>query len=351
MLDNVAFPNEAWLLPCNDLEAQMLMKRRDLLSLFSGPIVLGTCGFQARAALPRSKARIGFITALDQPAAAEFIDAFIEGLAVLGYQSSAFELKPLFANYQPERIPSFVEKLNKDDVDVIITHGNATGQVIKNPHNAPIVYEFSADPITLGFASDLAHPLYNATGVTLMMAELNTKRLELLNEMLPEARRIAVMGNPLHAGMQSEWTHSETQARKLKIDVVFCPTPNRKELENAFVSIQENRSQAMLVFSDSFIVQNRTDIIDFAMKQRIPVIDGWSVMAEAGALCTYGPRLSESYRRVAYFVDRILKGAKAADLPIEQPAVLELVINLKTANALGIAIPQNVLVRADKVIE
>jgi putative ABC transport system substrate-binding protein len=129
------------------------------------------------------------------------------------------------------------------------------------------------------------------------------------------------------------------------------PTPNREELENAFTSIQEKQPQAMLVFSDSFIVQNRTDIIDFAMKQRIPVIDGWSVMAEAGALCTYGPRLSESYRRVAYFVDRILKGAKAADLPIEQPAVLELVINLKTANALGVAIPRNVLVRADRVIE
>jgi putative ABC transport system substrate-binding protein len=346
-----ALPPKRSLLPWNDLEPQMLMKRRDLLSLFGSAVILETCGFQARAALPGSKARIGFITALDQSAAAEFMNAFIEGLAALGYHSSAFDLQPLFANYQPERIPIFLEKLNKEDVDVIITHGTATGQVIKSPHNAPIVYEFSADPIALGFASDLAHPLYNATGVTLMMAELNTKRLELLNEMLPDAHRIVVMGNPLHAGMQSEWTHSETHARKLKIDVAFCPTPNREELENAFTSIQENQPQAMLVFSDSFIVQNRTDIIDFAMKQRIPVIDGWSVMAEAGALCTYGPRLSESYRRVAYFVDRILKGAKAADLPIEQPAVLELVINLKTANALGVAIPRNVLVRADRVIE
>jgi putative ABC transport system substrate-binding protein len=329
----------------------MLMSRRDLLWLSGGVILLEECGLEARAALPGRKARIGFITALDKPAAAEFMNAFTEGLAALGYQSSAFQLETLFASYQPERIPLFVEKLNKENVDVIITHGTATGPVIKSLHNAPVVYEFSADPIALGFASDLAHPLYNATGITLMMAELNAKRLELLNEILPRARRIVVMGNPLHAGMQSEWAHSETQARKLNIDVVFCPTPNQKELENAFATIQERRPAAMLVFSDSFIVQKRADIIDFAMKERLPVIDGWSIMAEAGALCTYGPRLSESYRRVAYFVDRILKGAKAADLPIEQPAVLELVINLRTANALGVSLPQNVLVRADRVIE
>jgi putative ABC transport system substrate-binding protein len=168
--------------------------------------------------------------------------------------------------------------------------------------------QFVGCGVTLGYATDLAHPLYNATG---MMAELNSKRLELLHEILPGIKRIAALANPLHSGMQLERTHSEAEGRKQGIEVLFFPTSNRNALTRAFAAISSSAPQAILVFSDAFMVQNRDDITDFAMRQRIPVISGWAVMADGGALFTYGPRLVESYRRVAYFADRILKGAKS----------------------------------------
>ena len=223
--------------------------------------------------------------------------------------------------------------------------------MVKGHRTIPAVYEFSADPVVLGIAADLAHPLFNATGVSLMVAELNSKRLEALHEIEPNIHRIAVIANPLHAGSEFERKDSETKARQLGMEISFFPTPNRQELDRALDTIEASQLEAMLLFSDGFMVEHRKLIIDCAMRRRLPVISGWAVIADSGALCTYGPRLVESYRRVAYFVDRILKGAKPNELPIEQPTVLEFVVNLKTAKALGITIPPAVLARADRVIE
>ena len=184
-----------------------------------------------------------------------------------------------------------------------------------------------------------------------MVAELNSKRLELLHEIVPDLRHIAVIANPLHPGVEFERRDSEAKARQLGIQISFFATANRAELDRAFDAIAANLPQAMLVFSEGFVVENRQYILNFAMSRHIPVVSGWAVMAESGALCTYGPRLVEAYRRVAYLVDRILQGAKPADLPIEQPTVLELVVNLKSAKILGLKIPSAVLVQADTVIE
>jgi putative ABC transport system substrate-binding protein len=329
----------------------MTIRRREVIVGAGSALILPFLIFSA-AAQPVRRAQIGFISGLNQAAAGEFINALKEGLASLGYiEPSTLKLHLLFANYVRERIPALVEELQKSDVDLIITHGLATGEVVKSHRTLPVVYEFSADPVTLGYATDLAHPLYNATGITLMMAELNSKRLELLHEIMPDIKRIAVLANPLHSGMQLERTHSEVEGQKQGIEVLFFPASNRNELTRAFATISSSAPQAILVFSDAFMVQNRDDITDFAMRQRIPVISGWAVMADGGALFTYGPRLVESYRRVAYFADRILKGAKPADLPIEQPSVVELVINLKSGKSLGITIPSTVLARAARVIE
>ncbi len=326
------------------------MTRREFITLLGGTALTSRSGTAvAQGARP---ARVGFISAIDQAADSDFTHSLREGLAALGYAEPAtLKLDLLFADYSRERIPALLEELERRRVDVIVTHAGATFDVVKGKRTIPAVYEFSADPVTLGIATDLAHPLDNATGISLMAAELNDKRLELLQQIAPEIRRIAVVANSLHPGVQLERAVSEASAQKLNMQVSFFATPNRAQLDRALGSMEAERPEALLLFSDAFIVDNRHYILNFTMSRRIPVITGWAVMAESGALCTYGPRLSETYRRTAYFVDRILKGAKPAELPIEQPTVLELVVNLNSAKTLGITVPPAVLVRADRVIE
>jgi putative ABC transport system substrate-binding protein len=323
------------------------MRRREFIRLFCG--AAAAWPLTARAVGP---AHIGFISSLDPSAAAGFLDALRDGLAAYGYSDpGSLKLDPLFADNHLERVPALLEELERRHVNVIVTHAAATISVVKGNRTIPAVYEFSADPVALGIATDLAHPLFNATGVTLMMAELNSKRLEALHEIEPNIRRIAIVANPLHPGSEFERKDSETKAQQLGMEISFFPTPNNEELDRALSAIETGHLQAMVLFSDAFVVEHRKQIIEFAMRRGIPIISGWSVIADSGALCTYGPRLVESYRRVAYFVDRILKGAKPNELPIEQPTVLEFVVNLKTAKTLGITIPPTVLARADRVIE
>jgi putative ABC transport system substrate-binding protein len=256
-----------------------------------------------------------------------------------------------FANYKPDQIPSLVQELEQQHVDIIVTHAAATLPVATGQHRVPVVYELSADPPSLGLASDLAHPLHNATGISLMSIEMNGKRLELLHEIAPEISRVAVIANPLHSGMQLERTDFEAKGKQLGIAVSFFSTQNRAELDQALSSLASKAPEALVAFSDAFVVDNKNYIINFAMSRRLPVVSGWAVMAENGALCTYGPRLVESYRRTAYFVDRILKGSTPAELPIERPTVFELVVNLNSAKTLGITVPSTVLARADRIIE
>jgi putative tryptophan/tyrosine transport system substrate-binding protein len=323
------------------------MRRREFITLFGG--AAAAWPLTARAAGP---AHIGFVSSLNPSAASDFLDALRDGLAAHGYsEPGTLKISPVFADNVLERVPALVEELERRRVNVIVTHAAATTSVVKGYRTIPAVYEFSADPVTLGIAVDLAHPLFNATGVTLMLAELNSKRLEVLREIEPNIRRIAVIANPLHPGSEFERKDSETKARQLGMEISFFPTPNREELDRALGAIEASPLQAMLLFSDAFVVEHRKQIIDFAMRRGMPIISGWAVIADSGALCTYGPRLVESYRRVAYFVDRILKGAKPSELPIEQPTVLEFVVNLRSAKALGITIPPAVLARADRVIE
>jgi putative tryptophan/tyrosine transport system substrate-binding protein len=323
------------------------MRRRELITLLGG--AAAGWPFTARAVGP---AHIGFISGLSSSAAADFLDALRDGLAAHGYsEPGTLKIDPLFADNVLDRVPALVEELERRRVSVIVTHAAATTGVVKGYRTIPAVYEFSADPVALGIAADLAHPLFNATGVTLMMAELNSKRLEALREIEPNIRRIAVIANPLHPGSEFERKDSETKAQQLGMEISFFPTPNREELDHALGAIEASQLQAIVLFSDAFVVEHRKQIIDFAMRRGLPIISGWAVIADSGALCTYGPRLVESYRRVAYFVDRILKGAKPNELPIEQPTVLEFVVNLKTAKTLGITIPPAVLARADRVIE
>jgi putative ABC transport system substrate-binding protein len=169
--------------------------------------------------------------------------------------------------------------------------------------------------------------------------------------MIPELRRVALLAYPEHPGEQIERAYSEETAKRLSIAVDYFPTSKIEDLTAALAKIAADPPQAISLLADGFALQNRDRIIGFAMEHRVPVISGWPIFAESGAVCTYGPNLNDSYRRLAYYVDRILKGAKPADLPIEQPTKFELVLNLKSAKKLGTKIPQTLLARADEVIE
>lgn len=323
------------------------MRRRDLLA------TLGVAMAVPRLAAAARPARVGFISGGDEKGAGSFVAAMRDGLHALGYaepQTIGFDL--LYANNEMSKVPSLVAELQDRGVDLIVTHAAAAPIVVQdNERSVPVVYEFSADPIEIGLATDLAHPLFNATGITLMKAELNSKRLEFLHELAPAVRHVAVIANPLHGGEANERADLAASAQKLGIKLEFFKTPNRAELDRALAAITANPPDAIVAFSEGFVVENRELIIGLANSLKLPVISGWAIMAKSGALFTYGPRLVESYRRTAYFIDRILKGAKPDELPIERPTVIELVLNLKTARDLGLKIPQTLVALADDMID
>jgi putative ABC transport system substrate-binding protein len=314
----------------------------------------------AVAALPQSLraqgatrvARVGWLTAQRESSLTPYIATMRTGFAELGYiEDRNLAIEYRYANDAIERIPELAAELINLSVDVIVAQGAAVSELSRLGLSIPVVYVFSADPVSAGLADSLARPRGNMTGLTFMAAELNGKRLELLHDIIPDLRRVAIIANSEHRGVHLERANSEEVGRKLGLTIRYYPTPTRDELQRAFAEMAANPPQAISVFSDGFAVQNRQSIIDFATSQRAPVIAAWSVFAHSGAICSYGPRLSESYRGLAYYVDRILKGAKPADLPIQQPAKFETVINQRTAKTLGITIPSSLLASADEVIE
>jgi putative ABC transport system substrate-binding protein len=274
------------------------------------------------------------------------------GFADLGYvEGRNLAIEYRYGNDVIERVPELAAELVKLPVELIVAQGSAVSEISNLGLSVPIVYVFSGDPVSAGFADSLARPRGNMTGLTLMSAEFNGKRLEMLRDIVPDLRRVAIVANSLHPGSQIELSYSEDVARKLGLTIQYLPTRSRDELEHAFTAMAANPPQAISLFADGFAVQNRQSIIDFAMSYKMPVVSGWPVFAHSGALCTYGPRLTESYRRLADYVDRILKGAKPTDLPIERPTKFEMVINQRTAKVLGLTIPPALLITADEVIE
>jgi putative tryptophan/tyrosine transport system substrate-binding protein len=301
---------------------------------------------------PQRVARVGWLSAQQAASLAPSLDALRAGLATYGYQEGRnLVIEYRYADDVYERVPELADELIRLPVDLLVAQGAALYEIANRAWPVPIVYIISADPVSSGFASSLARPLGNMTGLTLMAVEFNGKRLELLREILPTLRRLSVIGNPEHPGAHLERAFSEETGRHLGVAITYVPTRTREELTTALNAMGADPPQAISILADGFAVQNRQLIIDFAMKHHVPTISGWPVFAQSGALCTYGPLLSESYRRLAYYIDRVLRGAKPADLPIERPSQFELVINLKIAKALGLTIPPAVLARADRVIE
>ena len=323
------------------------MRRRE----FIGALGLAAAWPLAAGAVPKP-ARIGWLTTASAADVSPFLEALRAGLADKGYvEGRNLTIAARYADGDIARVPSLAEELSKLPVDVITTQGAATRLLQKVSTIVPVVYVFSADPVLAGIADTLARPGRNMTGISVMAIELNGKRLELLREIIPEIDRIAILASPTHAGEELERNNSVEMAQRLGIKVQYFPTPNPAELSRAYDSMAADPPQAIVVFPDPVTFSHRGQIVAFGSNQRIPVVSGWADFADAGALCTYGPKLAESYKRLAYYVDRILNGEKPAELPVERPTVFELVVNLKTAKALGIDVPPTLLARADRVIE
>lgn len=325
------------------------MRRREFITFLGGA---AAWPLAARAQKTKKVAHVGWLTAQRETSLTPYVKAMRTSLAELGYvEGKNLTLEFRYGDDAIERVPELAADLERLPVDLIVAQGAAVEIVNKLNLKTPVVYVFSGDPVSAGFAESLARPRGNMTGLTFMAAEFNSKRLELLREFIPELRRVAIVANPEHPGEEIERRNSEEAGQRLGLTTDYFATRNGSELDDAFAKISTIPVQAISVFADGFAIQNRRKIIDFAMSRHVPVISGWAIFAQSGALCTYGPRLADSYRRLAYYVDRVLKGAAPASLPIERPTKFELIVNSKTAHALNIAIPQSVLLRADDVLE
>jgi putative ABC transport system substrate-binding protein len=213
------------------------------------------------------------------------------------------------------------------------------------------VFGFSGDPIDAKLVKSLAHPGTSFTGVSYLASVLVGKRIEFLKEALPGIRRIAILARPQHAGEHRERAASEEAAAKLGLAVSYFPIKDPAEIDPAFVAIREAKCDAVVIFPDYTMFQNREKLARLAAEARLPAVSGWSSFAESGLLFNYGPNLRDIYRDLAQYVNRILRGAKPAELPVEFPRSIELVVNMRTARALDLKIPPAILVRADRVIE
>jgi ABC-type uncharacterized transport system substrate-binding protein len=327
------------------------MNRRRFLGA-SG--ALAAFGYPLRAVAQQpAMHRIAWLSFDREAAGSPFFAAFRDGLRELGHiEGRNLAIDARWGDGSSERLDALAAELVKSNAEIIVTQGGpALRPTIRAKPKVPIVFSFSGDPLVAGFIDSLARPGRNLTGITFLSLDLAGKRIELLKEVAPALRRLAVLANPEHPGEQSELRASQAAAKALGVTVDYFQTRNLPELEKSLASILKARSEAVVVFPDAITMRFRARIAAFSLQYRMPAISGWAQFADSGNLMSYGPNLRDSYRRLAVYVDKILRGTKAADLPVELPTTVEFVVNLKTAKALGITIPQSVLVRADRVIE
>ena len=326
-------------------------RRRFLVTSLAGALVRPL----AAGAQAASLIRIGLLAPASpsEPQVLRLVQAFRQGLRELGYvegQNIAIEFR--WAEGQYDRLPGLAAELVRLNVNVIVAGGPPAIQAAKHAtERIPVVMAAVADPVATGFVASLARPGGNITGISNMMPELVGKQLELLKEVLPAVSRVALLGNPTNPANASLIQHAQNAARALGVRLQPLEARDRSGIDVAFAAITTERAGAVIILAETVLLDYRTRIADHAVRRRLPMVSGFSEFAEAGGLLAYGPSLADGYRRAATYVDKILKGVKPADLPIAQPSTFELVINLKTAKALGLTIPPSVLARADQVIE
>jgi len=327
------------------------MDRRAFLA--SAGAVLLALPPAARAQQAGKVYRVGFLGNATPALEANLVGPFREGLRDLGYvEGRNILIEYRWAEGKYERFPALIAELIALKVDVIVTAGTPAALAVKKTApSIPLVMAAVGDPVGTGLVADLGRPGGNATGLSAIAPELEGKRLELVREVVPKLSHIAVLwnpDNPLHAGSLKE-TRAAAQVLGIKVQLLGIRTS--EEFQAAFAAIVKERPGALLVLADRLFLYHRARIVDFEAKHRLPGVYAYRELVEAGGLMSFGPSYAGLHRRAAYYVDKILKGAKPADLPVEQPTKFELLINLKTAKALGLKIPQSLLVRADELIQ
>ena len=297
--------------------------------------------------------RIGVLVLAPLSARPQQWEAFRQGLREHGYvQGQNVLVEYRSADGKPERLAELAAELIQANMDVIVGSGTPPVQALqKATRTTPIVMANVGDPVGAGIVASLARPGGNVTGLSLLATELSAKRLEILKASLPGLTRVAVLWNPANASVHLKVKETVSAARLLGLQRQSLEARVPGDLETQIKAAARARADALVTADDQFLSSQRVQVIGLAMQHRLPVVSEFREFVEAGALCSYGPSLTDLARRTATYVDRILKGAKPANLPVEEPTKFELLINLKTARALGLTIPQSVIVRADEIID
>src|SRR5437870_7876149 len=323
---------------------------------FVGIVALGVtfamCGAVAQAQQPTKVPRIGFLVATSLSDISDRLDAFRQGLRELGYvEGKNIVIEWRYAEGKQDRAPALAAELVRLKVDVVVTGGPVSTRAIKEATTTiPIIMAQDADPVANGFVASLARPGRNITGLSTLAPEISGKQIELLKEIIPKLSRVAVLGTSTRPGNAQSLKETERAAGAFGVKLQYLDVKGPQDIETAFRAATKAHADAVLLLGGAVFNSQRTQIVDLAVKSRLPAIYAVVEFVEDGGLMTYGVSLTDLYHRAAKYVDKILKGAKPADLPVEQPTKFELVINLKTAKELGLTIPPSVLLRADKVI-
>ena len=330
----------------------MSRRRQILIALGSGALI---APYASLAQQNNKIRRIGFLVAAARPPSidAHYMGAFVRGLRDLGYvEGKNFAIEWRFADGNYQRLPVLAAELVSMNVDVLMTGGTAANSALqKATTTIPIVNATMSDPVGNGFAKSLTHPGGNITGLALATTDMSPKHVELLRLIVPKLTSLGVLvnlGNSAHPAVAKSIT---TNAQRLGIKVRILDARNADGLTRNFSIMKQERTEAVIAVVDAFFISQRREIAELALKNNLPSMFSAQEHVEAGGLMSYGQNLADHYRRAAAYVDKIFKGAKPGNLPIEQPAVFSLTINSKTAKALGLEIPQELLLRADKVIE
>jgi putative ABC transport system substrate-binding protein len=317
--------------------------------------VLVMTGPLAQAQQSKKAPLIGAVMGTSPSFSQPYIEAGRRAFRELGYvEGQNLRVEMRFGDGQPERLPDLAAELVKLNVDLIVAAGDpAIAAARRTTSTIPIVMVAAGDPVGAGWAASLAHPGGNMTGTTFLSSELAGKRLELLKDIFPQASRVAVLWNPNNPGWLPDVTETKIAGEQLGLKLQFVEARNLKELEGAFAAMIKEKATGLIVLSDPWFFgrERRQRIVEFATKNRLPSMYELREFVDDGGLMSYGPSLFNMVERSAYHVDKILKGAKPADLPVERPTKFELVVNLKTAKQIALTIPANVLARADKVIK
>jgi len=326
------------------------MKRRSFLTLLVGA---GGWPLAARAQQRASVPRVGYLFSFTQTEGRHLWEACRQGLRELGYvEGQNIVVEPRWAEGRHERLPSLAEDLVHRRVDIIVTAATPASRAAHAAtRTIPIVIVAVGEPVKAGLAASLARPGGNVTGLSLLTPELSGKRLELLREAVPKIARVGVLKNPDNPVSAIFLEETQAAARNLGIELRSSDAQNLEQIEHAFNQAAARGDDGVIVFDDPVLWSHRAKFVELAAARKLPTMYGYRDFVDGGGLMSYGPDRPDQYRRTAIFVDKIIKGAKPADLPIERPTKFELIFNRKAARALGLEVPTSLLLRADEIVE